>query len=127
MARHADVAVVGGGIIGLTAAYFLARAGLAVEVLDRSDLGREASWAGVELRAGEPVRQLSGDGITLESDERVEAGRYLLAAGAWSERLLAPFGVRPGVHPVRGQIVLLNPGRPVIRRVLMLGKEYLVP
>jgi glycine oxidase len=246
MARQTDVAVIGGGIIGLTSAYFLAKAGLAVEVLDRSDLGREASWAGagilppgdpdraatpadmlraigsarfaalsaelreltgvdngyrpcegieflhpddeyvlplwdregiaferltvdavrrlepavgdvpgkafhlpgcaqvrnpwhlraliaacelagVRLRPGEPVRQLGRAGITLESGERVEAGWYLLAAGAWSERLLAAFGVRPGVHPVRGQIVLLNPGRPVIRRVLMLGKEYLVP
>ncbi|MBA4064657.1 MAG: glycine oxidase ThiO [Isosphaera sp.] len=49
MAKHPDVAVVGGGIIGLTCAYHLARAGLAVEVFDRGDLGKEASWAGAGI------------------------------------------------------------------------------
>ena len=57
MAQYPDVAVVGGGIVGLTAAYFLAKAGLSVEVLDRSDLGREASWAGAGiLPPGNPDR-----------------------------------------------------------------------
>src|SRR5437660_11968353 len=56
MSKHPDVAIVGGGIIGLTCAYFLARAGFAVEVLDRSDLGREASWAGAGIiPPGNPV------------------------------------------------------------------------
>src|SRR4051812_30730176 len=49
MAKHPDVAVIGGGIIGLTAAYFLTKAGLTVEVFDRSDLGTEASWAGAGI------------------------------------------------------------------------------
>lgn len=251
MAKHPDVAVVGGGIIGLTTAYFLARAGLAVAVLDRADLGREASWAGAgiippgdpahaatpadRLRAlgstgfpafsaelrdrtgmdngylrcgaveflhpadeyvlplwkaeGIAFERLSPDGLkalepaigsvagaayllpdcaqvrnpwhlraliagcaaagvrlhpntavaalrlaggtveslALENGERVVAGRYLVAAGAWSEGFLAPFGHRPHVHPVRGQIALFRPARPFITRVLMLGKEYLVP
>src|SRR5262245_3801626 len=56
MSKHPDVAVVGGGIIGLTCAYFLAKAGMSVEVLDRSDLGREASWAGAGIiPPGNPV------------------------------------------------------------------------
>lgn len=42
----ADVVVVGGGIIGLTTALELARAGARVCVLDRGLPGREASWAG---------------------------------------------------------------------------------
>lgn len=45
----ADVAVVGGGVIGLSIAYFLAKAGVRVEVLDRGDFGREASWAGAGI------------------------------------------------------------------------------
>jgi glycine oxidase len=251
MSSHPDVAIVGGGIIGLTSAYFLATEGVSVAVFDRGDFGREASWAGagilppgnpdraatpgdklrgigskrfpalsqelldltgidngyrrcggiefldphesdvidiwesegisfsrlsrqelessepavalipadafalpdcaqvrnpwhlralvaacervgVRLRPHEPIARWETTrgrvtGAKLLSGETVEAERYVIAAGAWSEELLEPFGCRPGVHPVRGQIVLLNcPGRS-IRRVLMQGKRYLVP
>ena len=44
-----DVAIVGGGVVGLSIAYALARAGLCPAVLDRRELGREASWAGAGL------------------------------------------------------------------------------
>src|SRR5947209_20100370 len=49
MPEHPDVFVLGGGVIGLTAAYFLAREGLRVEVADQGDFGREASWAGAGI------------------------------------------------------------------------------
>lgn len=236
MGERADVAVIGGGIIGLTTAYFLARDGLTVELLDRADLGREASWAGAGIippgnpdRAATPVdklravgsvrfpdlaaelrdrtgidpgyRRCGGVEALLPSDEDViglwrdegipferlspagvkelepgvgqipgqpyllpgcaqvrnpwhlralieacrsvgvrlrphtlvrgrgdvTAGVAVIATGAWSDRLLGPLGHRPGVRPVRGQIVLLRHPEPVLRRVLMLGKEYLVP
>ena len=251
MSKHPDVAVIGGGIIGLTAAYFLAKDGAAVEVLDRSDLGREASWAGagiippgdpdraatpadrlravgsarfpalsaelreltgidngylrcggieflhpadeyvlplwraegiaferltrdglkklepavddvagepyllpgcaqvrnpwhlralvaacerigVRLRPHEPVGKFITDNrrvtaVRLNDGREVSAGSFLIAAGAWSEEFLEQLGHRPNVHPVRGQIALFNPSRPLLSRVLMLGKEYLVP
>jgi glycine oxidase len=251
MSKHPDVAVIGGGIIGLSTAYFLAKAGFTVDVLDRSDLGREASWAGAGIippgnpeRAGSPadqlraigsarfpvfsaeLRELTGvdngyracggieflhpadeyvlpvwqaEGIVFERltpDElsRLEpgvgavpgepyflpscaqvrnpwhlraliaacqragvqlhphqpvrqfecesgrvsglnvgegslmrAGSYLLTAGAWSGPLLEQLGQVPVVQPVRGQIVLLYSGAPSLSRILMLGKEYLVP
>lgn len=243
-----DVAIIGGGIIGLTSAYFLAREGASVAVYDRADLGREASWAGAGIlppgnpdRAATPADKLRGigsqrfaefsaelqhltgvengyrrcggiefltpedadvpdvwaaegiaftrvtlayaqrleplgmvegepyllpgcaqvrnprhlralvaacervgvmlhpnsgaesweldgdriDAIRLASGERVAAGQFLLAAGAWSERLLGPLGHRPHVHPVRGQIAVLRGDGP--SRVLMFGKRYLVP
>lgn len=44
-----DVVIVGGGVIGLSIAYALAREGVAATVLDRRELGREASWAGAGL------------------------------------------------------------------------------
>lgn len=251
MSKHPDVAVIGGGIIGLTCAYFLAKAGLSVEVFDRSDLGREASWAGAGIippgnpeRAATPIdrlraigsatfhgfstelRDLTGidtgyrrcggieflhphdadvldvweaeglpferlsrhdlqglepaagripgepyllptcaqvrnpwhlraliaacervgvrlhprspvlgwvttgrrvTGLRLDDGAAVVAGRFLLTAGAWSDVLLESLGCRPGVHPVRGQIVLFHRPHPGIQRVLMMGKRYFVP
>ena len=58
MADHADVLILGGGVIGLTTAYFLAREGVRVAVIDKGDFGREASWAGAGIipPAGEPRR-----------------------------------------------------------------------
>jgi glycine oxidase len=44
-----DVLVIGGGVIGLTTAYFLAREGCRVRIVDRGDLGQEASWAGAGI------------------------------------------------------------------------------
>ncbi len=41
-----DVVVIGGGIVGLSCAFHLARAGVQVSVLERGRCGQEASWAG---------------------------------------------------------------------------------
>src|SRR5262245_48822968 len=64
-----DVLVIGGGIIGLTSAYFLAKAGLKVEIVEKGELGREASWAGAGIippgnpdRAATPIDKLRAIG-----------------------------------------------------------------
>lgn len=44
-----DCLIVGGGVVGLSLAYELARRGASVDVLDRSQIGREASWAGAGI------------------------------------------------------------------------------
>jgi glycine oxidase len=49
MADHADVLILGGGVIGLTTALFLAREGVHVALIDKGDFGREASWAGAGI------------------------------------------------------------------------------
>ncbi len=49
MSKTADVVILGGGVIGLSVAYALAREGIGCTVLDRRELGREASWAGAGL------------------------------------------------------------------------------
>jgi glycine oxidase len=49
MAVNGDVLIVGGGVIGLTTAYYLAGAGARVLVVDQGDFGLEASWAGAGI------------------------------------------------------------------------------
>jgi glycine oxidase len=49
MAKSSDIVIIGGGVIGLTTAFTLAREGLRVTVLDRRDFGQEASWAGAGI------------------------------------------------------------------------------
>jgi glycine oxidase len=250
MAEHPDVLVFGGGVIGLSCAYFLAREGVRVEVVDKGDFGQEASWAGagilaagnpphartpydllrahsvtlfptlsaelrertgidngyrrcggleivgpgdtdadewraeqipftapdegelkhlapglhtpsrgrvyylpdmaqvrnprhikallagcaghsVRLRAGCPVNGFERRGERIAavhtSLETLTADRFLLATGAWSEPLLHQLGLSVGIHPVRGQIVLLNTRIPQLTRVVVHGKRYLVP
>lgn len=41
--------IIGGGVIGLTSAYFLAKQGRDVTVADQSEIGKEASWAGAGM------------------------------------------------------------------------------
>jgi glycine oxidase len=52
MSALPDVLIIGGGVIGLTTAYYLAREGVSVSLVDKGDLGREASWAGAGILAG---------------------------------------------------------------------------
>ncbi len=257
MASRSNVVILGGGVIGMTTAYLLARAGVPSIVLDQSDLGKESSWAGAgilpfsdpthaatpieqlramsvsrfaafseelrertgidngyrrsgglefvnaddpaaeeEWQAGTthatmldeaaamrlepalnrglgPVRHLPemaqvrnprhmealvaacstipgpdgwplvdlrpGVGVTslLRDENRIEAvatthgvvegETFLVATGAWTATLMRPLGWSLPLEPVRGQIVLLNPGPPLIRHILLCGSRYLVP
>jgi glycine oxidase len=55
------------------------------------------------------------------------ADRVVVAAGAWSGRLLHGLGVRAPTPPLKGQLVLLRGERPLLRRIVEHGKSYLVP
>ena len=65
-----EVLIVGGGVVGLSAAWLLAKKGLRVGVVDRSQMGREASWAGAGMippgvpsshfHLATPLEQLAG-------------------------------------------------------------------
>ena len=46
MASSSDITLIGGGIIGLLTAREFADAGASVTVIDKSEIGKEASWAG---------------------------------------------------------------------------------
>ncbi|MEE9198944.1 MAG: FAD-dependent oxidoreductase, partial [Dehalococcoidia bacterium] len=59
MERSADVVIVGGGIVGCSAAYFLSEAGAKVLIVERDGLGSGASGHGaggfgVPLHYNEP-------------------------------------------------------------------------
>jgi glycine oxidase len=49
MNTHSDVLIIGGGVIGLTTAYFLAQTGATVCLVDCQTVGRESSWAGAGI------------------------------------------------------------------------------
>jgi glycine oxidase len=49
-----DVAIIGAGIMGLSAAFELSEAGLSVIVFDRQEAGRESSWAAAGMLAPGP-------------------------------------------------------------------------
>lgn len=91
-----------------------------------------AGAIGVSLHPHTGVEGWHGDrgrvaAVQLASGERVSAGRFLIAAGPWSERLLNDLNGRPAVRPVRGQILLLKADPAVLRRTVLDGKRYLVP
>ena len=51
----------------------------------------------------------------------------VVAAGPWSGQLLQPIGVHAPTPPFKGQIVLLRGNRPLLRRIVEHGTNYLVP
>lgn len=59
-AVHSDVAVIGGGLMGSSAAFFLRRHGLSVTLLETDKIGRQASGTnfGNVRRQGRPIGQL---------------------------------------------------------------------
>ena len=86
---------------------------------------------GVSLRPGCPVFRFQRKGSRILAAETgagsIAAKQFLLAAGAWTGALLEPFGIRPQIRPVRGQIALLNTGVPRLRHVISAALRYVVP
>jgi len=92
---HPDVLLVGGGVIGLSTALRLSDNGVAVTVVDRQQVGREASWAGAGMLP-------PGHNATIPTDDAPAAReRYLrcLSNTIWPElsaRLLEQTGIDNG-------------------------------
>lgn len=79
--------------------------------------------------AGVEAIETSGDSIAAVRTPQglFAAERWVLAAGAWSQRLAEGFGVTIETRPVRGQIALVRPAEPLLWRVVNHGLDYLVP
>ena len=57
----------------------------------------------------------------------IQAGQFVITAGAWSKPLLENSGCSLPIEPVRGQIALLRTQPGLITRILEIGSRYLVP
>jgi len=55
------------------------------------------------------------------------AKHYCIAAGAWTFQLLDAIGIRTGILPIRGQIVMFSCNTRPFERVFNEGSRYLVP
>ncbi len=84
--KHPDVLVIGGGVIGICTAYFLARTGRKVTVLDQGSIGGGSSFANAGLIVPSHATPLPRPGV-------VGAGlKWLLDPGS-------PFYIRPRLDP----------------------------
>ncbi len=84
-----DCLILGGGVVGLSIAYELACHGVQVQVIDQSQLGQEASWAGAGIlppanleTAVDPIDRLRGLSHPLHAQ--------------WSRQLLEETGIDNG-------------------------------
>ncbi|MDQ6773599.1 MAG: FAD-dependent oxidoreductase, partial [Candidatus Dormibacteraeota bacterium] len=94
-------------------------------------LARTAIKHGASIEEGMPVSALALRGGRLQGvlgpEGLVHADAVVLAAGPWSASLAAPAGVALDVRPSRGQLVVLEPQRAVLKRTLLWQGSYLVP
>lgn len=76
-----DVAIIGAGIIGLMIARELRAAGLTVALLERSEVGKEASWAsaGVLMSRPYPYESIADFALRVEGSEMLLALAPVLA------------------------------------------------
>lgn len=66
-------------------------------------------------------------GVRLASGKVLCANTVVVTAGAWTQPLLFEAGIDLPLHPVHGQIVALQMDRPLVQRIILAGKLYLVP
>lgn len=116
---------------GLGPAYFLPRMAQIRNPQHLQALVVAAAGRGVEFRPHCPAVVLERDGRRIAgvatANGPLTADRVLICAGAWTDTLLAPLGCTIESRPVRGQIALLRCATPVLRRVVLAGKRYVVP
>jgi glycine oxidase len=98
-------------------------------------LERSCERRGVAITHDATVRRIDAQGGRVDQlvvsvgpgEERVEAGAWVLAAGAWTQELGKPLGLTVETRPIRGQIVQIRQAVPTLARVLNRGLDYLVP
>lgn len=98
-----DCLIVGGGVIGLSLAYELSRHGATVQVIDRGEIGREASWAGAGIL---PPANLA---TAIDPFDRLRALSHQLHR-EWAERLCEETGIDTGYRECGGLYLARSTG-----------------
>jgi D-hydroxyproline dehydrogenase subunit beta len=98
--------------------------GLLIEEGRRTDPGalaaaaaEAAAKAGADVRTHVEVKRL-GAAAVVTDEGRIPCGQVLVAAGAWTRRLVHALGVDIPIRPVRGWLALLAPGPPILRHAI---------
>ncbi|HEX5164804.1 MAG TPA: FAD-dependent oxidoreductase, partial [Thermomicrobiales bacterium] len=68
--RTPEVVIVGGGIIGCSLAWELAKAGVTSRVIERREIAREASWASAGIISAPGPRHGARAGLALDAFRR---------------------------------------------------------
>ena len=101
--QHVDVAIVGGGVIGLSIAWELAQRNLCVSVLDQGPMGKAASWAGAGILPPPP-------GARADHPLDALARRSRELHPMWARRLIELTGIDNGYHVCGGLYLAQTPG-----------------
>lgn len=79
------------------------------------------------LIAGASAVVRDGSGYRIDTDQgAVHAGRVVVAAGAWSNALLRPFGLKIPVIPARGYHLMYPQAESVVQRPTLWAERYMV-
>ena len=57
----------------------------------------------------------------------IAADTFVVCAGSWSGDLLAPLGIRPDIHPVKGQMILFRATPGTVRTIHLARDRYAIP
>jgi glycine/D-amino acid oxidase-like deaminating enzyme len=104
--KEADVVIVGGGLLGCAVAYYLARAGVDVTLLERGELNREASGTNAgSFHFQIALHQLNATSTLQDETRLLDEVRLQLDAAALWDRLEDELGADLGVHTTGGLMV----------------------
>ncbi len=98
------------------------------KLLSAIALGAERE--GATFRSGSTVREVSVDGGRVRGvqlvDEKVEAGRVVVAAGSWTTLIPGLPLDSETIFPVRGQMIATHTRPPIFRRIVFGAGGYVV-
>jgi glycine/D-amino acid oxidase-like deaminating enzyme len=115
--RECDVVIVGGGLLGCAVAYYLARAGVEVTLIERGELNREASGTNAgSFHFQIALHQLTDTSTPKDEARLLEEVRLQLDAAALWDQLEDELRADLGVHTTGGLMVAETPAELQILR-----------